>query len=84
METMPPEGTQALCEFCRQLVMLVPVPGGRWHWLLDSDPVDGGRHCRGGVWYSPALHTLHKPRGLAWMYGAGGVALSSTGEPLRR
>jgi hypothetical protein len=36
------------------------------------------------VWYSPALHTLHKPRGLAWMYGAGGVALSSTGEPLRR
>lgn len=80
-EKMPPEGTQAKCEFCREVVMLVPVPSSRWHWLHESDPVDGRRHCIGGIHYArEVLRTLHKPRGLAWMYDAAGHPLSPTGQ----
>lgn len=77
---MPPEGTQAKCEFCRELVMLVPVPSQRWHWLHEGDPIDGRRHCLGGV--RDGLPTLHKPRDLAWMYDADGYPLSPTGRPM--
>lgn len=77
---MPPEGTEARCSFCRETVMLIPVPGGGWHWLREADPIDGQRHCLGGVW--DAIRTFHKPgaRRLAWRYDTDGHPLSATGE----
>ncbi|WP_419704601.1 hypothetical protein [Promicromonospora sp. NFX87] len=79
---MPPEGTEARCEFCRGVVMLVPVPARQWHWVHEGDPIDGQRHCLGGV--RDGLRTLHKPRDLAWMYDEDGYPLSPTGQPLPR
>jgi hypothetical protein len=81
-QKMPPEGTEAQCEFCREVVMLVPVPSQGWHWLHDGDPVDGQRHCLGGIRYEPTLRTLHKPRDLAWMYDETGYPLGPTGQRL--
>ncbi|WP_036963662.1 hypothetical protein [Promicromonospora kroppenstedtii] len=75
---MPPEGTEARCVFCREMVMLVPVPSGGWHWLHEGDPIDGQRHCLGGV--RTAMRTLHKPGGFAWMYDASGYPLMPTGQ----
>jgi len=77
--TMPPEGTQEPCVFCREPVTLRRADSGARHWLRPGDPADGGHYCLGGMPRRSLesggnLQTLHKPDAYAWWYNAAGEA----------
>jgi hypothetical protein len=59
-----PGATIRECVFCHFMVTLRQVRGGWYLWTADRDPLDGRRHCDGGVpayGDTAALLTIHIP-----------------------
>lgn len=73
---MPELGTMRECVFCHFMVELSRTPHGESYWTAPADPIDGRRHCLGGMTpgnaHNPTPRTLHlpvpKPDGGQWAY----------------
>jgi len=81
---MPELGTMRECVFCHFMVELSETPLGEHYWTAAKDPVDGRRHCLGGLppgnVYNPTPRTLHLPVPLPGGGGQWAYWYTSDGE----